>query len=207
MPSATIVEKFGLESSDELLESGSFFSEVLFGNSHQGSAVNLLSGDADAAAFDDVDVDMYFDLVEGEANTVGARYRVRDDAGDPFEAVHGKEFVIIGIAPVLIAPICFNEEALPAADREKIVAYFCSDRVANDPAIFTRRTRTPRNLGEESPAGRVLRRGGRRLVHDPIRAGRCCLMDGHSAFFGMCPSSRCARYRSATTAADGRFPR
>lgn len=136
VPSATIVEKFGLESSDGLLESGSFFSEVLFGNSHQGSAVNLLSGDADAAAFDDVDVDMYFDLVEGEANTVGARYRVRDDAGDPFEAVHGKEFVIIGIAPVLNAPICFNEEALPAADREKIVAYFCSDEVANDPAIF-----------------------------------------------------------------------
>ena len=53
------MDNFGLENSDVLLEPGSFFSKVLFGNSHQGSAVNLLSGDAEVAAFDDVDVDMY----------------------------------------------------------------------------------------------------------------------------------------------------
>ena len=68
VPSSGIVTEFGLYSSDELLEGGKFFSEVLFGNSHVGSLVNLLSGDADAAAFDDVDVDMYLDLVSGEAN-------------------------------------------------------------------------------------------------------------------------------------------
>lgn len=136
VPSSAIVDQFGLESSDELLEGGAFFSEVLFGNSHQGSAVNLLSGDADAAAFDDVDVDMYLNLVSGEANSVGAVYQVKDDAEAPFDTVRGKQFTIIGITPVLNAPICFNEEAISEEDRTKIVDHFCSDEVANDPQIF-----------------------------------------------------------------------
>ena len=136
VPSSAVVEHFGLDSSDELLEAGGFFSEVLFGNSHQGSAVNLLSGDADAAAFDDVDVDMYLDLVSGEANTVGAVYKAKDDADAPFDAVRGKEFVIVAITPVLNAPICFNEDAISEEDRTSIVEYFCSDAVANDSSIF-----------------------------------------------------------------------
>lgn len=136
VPSSTIVSHFGLESSDELLEGGSFFSEVLFGNSHQGSAVNLLAGDCDAAAFDDVDVDMYFDLVEGEANTVGAVYQVKADAEAPFDSVRGEQFTIIGISAVLNSPICFNEDAIDDDTRTKIVEYFCSDTVANDKAIF-----------------------------------------------------------------------
>lgn len=136
VPSSTIVSHFGLESSDELLEGGSFFSEVLFGNSHQGSAVNLLAGDADAAAFDDVDVDMYFDLVEGEANTVGAVYQVKADAEAPFDSVRGEQFTIIGISAVLNSPFCFNEDALDEDARVAITDYFCSDAVANDPAIF-----------------------------------------------------------------------
>lgn len=136
VPSSTIVSHFGLESSDELLEGGSFFSEVLFGNSHQGSAVNLLAGDADAAAFDDVDVDMYFDLVEGEANTVGAVYQVKADAEAPFDSVRGERFTIIGISAVLNSPFCFNEDALDEDARVAITDYFCSDAVANDPAIF-----------------------------------------------------------------------
>ena len=117
-------------------EGGKFFSEVLFGNSHQGSAVNLLSGDADVAAFDDVDVDMYLDLVSGEANSIGAVYKAKDNAEAPFDTVRGKEFVIIAITPVLNSPICFNEEAISDEDRTKIVDYFCSDKVANDPQIF-----------------------------------------------------------------------
>ncbi len=136
VPSSTIVSHFGLDSSDELLEGGSFFPEVLFGNSHQGSAVNLLSGDADAAAFDDVDVDMYFDLVEGDANTVGAVYQVKDDAEAPFDSVRGEKFTIIGISAVLNSPFCFNEDALDEDTRTAITDYFCSDAVASDPAIF-----------------------------------------------------------------------
>lgn len=136
VPSSAIVNEFGLESNDDLLEGGKFFSEVLFGNSHQGSAVNLLSGDAEVAAFDDVDVDMYLDLVTGEANSIGAVYRAKADAEAPFDKVRGKEFTIIAITPVLNAPICFNEDALPEEDRTKIVDYFCSSKVADDPQIF-----------------------------------------------------------------------
>ena len=108
----------------------------LVGNSHVGSLVNLLSGDADAAAFDDVDVDMYLDLVSGEANSIGAVYKAKDDAEAPVDSVRGKEFTIIAITPVLNSPICFNEEAISDDDRTKIIDYFCSDKVANDKAIF-----------------------------------------------------------------------
>ena len=136
VPSSAIVKEFGLDSSDVLLEAGAFFSEVLFGNSHAGSAVNLLSGDADAAAFDDVDVDMYLDLVSGEANTVGAVYKAKDDAEAPFDTVRGKQFTIIAITPVLNAPVCFNEDAIDEETRTKIVEYFCSDEVADNKEIF-----------------------------------------------------------------------
>ena len=93
-------------------------------------------GDADAAAFDDVDVDMYLDLVSGEANSIGAVYKAKDDAEAPVDSVRGKEFTIIAITPVLNSPICFNEEAISDDDRTKIIDYFCSDKVANDKAIF-----------------------------------------------------------------------
>ena len=109
---------------------------MLFGNSHVGSLVNLLSGDADAAAFDDVDVDMYLDLVSGEPNSVGAVYQAKADAEAPMDTVRGKQFTIIAITPVLNSPICFNEEAISDDDRTKIIDYFCSDKVANDKAIF-----------------------------------------------------------------------
>ncbi|MGN0038559.1 MAG: phosphate/phosphite/phosphonate ABC transporter substrate-binding protein [Coriobacteriales bacterium] len=136
MPSSKIVSEFELESSDELLEAGGFFSEVLFGNSHQGSAVNLLSGDAEVAAFDDVDVDMYLELVSGEANTPGAVYAVKADAEDPFQKVRGEQFTIIASIPVLNAPFAFNHEVIDDAEVDKIVSYFCSDAVANDSSIF-----------------------------------------------------------------------
>ena len=136
VPSSGIVEEFDLDSSDVLLEAGGFFSEVLFGNSHVGSVVNLLSGDADAAAFDDVDVDMYLDLVSGEPNSVGAVYQAKADAEAPMDTVRGKQFTIIAITPVLNSPFCFNEDSISEEDRTKIVEYFCSDAVADDKQIF-----------------------------------------------------------------------
>ncbi|MDR0513648.1 MAG: phosphate/phosphite/phosphonate ABC transporter substrate-binding protein, partial [Coriobacteriaceae bacterium] len=137
VPSAKLVSVFGLSSNEVLLENGSFFSEVLLGGSHQGSVVNLMSGDADAAAFDDIDVDMYLTLVSGEANMPGAVYKVRDDAGDPFTNVHGKQFTIISSTPVLNAPFAFNEEVISEADRKAIVDYFCSSAVSDDKRIFS----------------------------------------------------------------------
>ena len=136
VPSSLIVKEFDLESNDVLLENGAFFSEVLFGGTHQGSVVNLVSGDADAAAFDDIDVDMYLDHISGEANMPGSIYRVRADAGDPFTRVRGEEFIIIASVPVLNEPFAVNEELLTADEIEAITDYFCSDAVANDQRIF-----------------------------------------------------------------------
>lgn len=136
VPADLIVGEFGLESSDELLEAGAFFSDVIFGNSHPGSCVNLLAGDAEVAAFDDIGVDMYLDLVSGEPNTVGAVYKVKESSEAPFDGVRGKEFTIISISPVMNAPICFNYDIVSEEEAKKITEYFCSDTVANDERIF-----------------------------------------------------------------------
>lgn len=95
-----------------------------------------MSGDADAAAFDDVDVGIYLDLVEGEKSTVGAVYKVKDDAEAPLDSARGKEFTIIGITPVLNSPVCFNNDAISEEERAKIVEYFCSEEVSSNPRIF-----------------------------------------------------------------------
>ena len=79
---------------------------------------------------------MYLDLVSGEANTIGAVYKAKDDAEAPFDTVRGKKFTIIAITPVLNAPVCFNEDAIDEETRSKIVEYFCSDEVADNKAIF-----------------------------------------------------------------------
>lgn len=136
IPSSSIMKKCGVASSDDLLQDGTFFSKTMFGDSHQGSAVNLLSGQADAAAFDDVDTDMYFDLVSGSANTPGAVYKVKDDASAPFDSVRGKEFAIIGVTPVLNAPVCYNTDKLSSDEQQKITDAFCSEETANNKEIF-----------------------------------------------------------------------
>jgi len=60
--------------------SGQFFSDVVYGGSHQGSAVNLLTKKADIAAFCDTCVGNYIELAEGEANRPGALYKVKEKA-------------------------------------------------------------------------------------------------------------------------------
>ena len=77
VPSSDIVSYFSQEdkwkdlTAEDLMEGGTFFKEVLYGDSHQGSAVNLLSGRADVAAFCDTCVGNYIEIAEGEANTKG----------------------------------------------------------------------------------------------------------------------------------------
>lgn len=136
VPASEIVSCFDLDSTDDLLEDGTFFSSVMFGDSHQGSAVNLLSGNADVAAFDDIDVDMYFDLVSGEANEIGAVYQVKDDADAPFDSVRGEQFTIIGSTPVLNGPFCYNTDELTEEECEAITEAMCSEETANNSAIF-----------------------------------------------------------------------
>ncbi|HWQ78663.1 MAG TPA: PhnD/SsuA/transferrin family substrate-binding protein [Anaerovoracaceae bacterium] len=121
---------------DDLVEGGTFFEEVLFGQSHQGSAVNLLTGKADVAAFCDTEAAPYMDLASGEASKKGAVYEVKAGATAPFDTLVGKQCVLIQSTPVLNGPFAFNSESLPAADVEKIRALFTSPEVAANELIF-----------------------------------------------------------------------
>lgn len=138
VPASGIISHFTdkeLEETD-LMEGGPLFSQVLFGNSHQGSAVNLLNGNADVAAFCDTCVENYVELVEGEPNRAGSVYRVKDDASEPFNTVKGKEFILISVTPVLNAPFVGNIDLLGEEGFKKLQEYFSSDDVANNEKIF-----------------------------------------------------------------------
>ena len=140
VPSNAIMDAFPDEvaSTDELTKPG-FFSQVLFGNSHPGSAVNLLQGDADVAAFDDIDVDMYLDVPTDDrdkANSAGQVYNVKDGAAQPFDRVQGKSFGIIQSTPVLNGPIAVNTEVLPQDIIDKLLEGLTSKETASDELLF-----------------------------------------------------------------------
>lgn len=141
-PATSIIEHFSKQekyadlTEEDLMESGPLFSQVLFGNSHQGSAVNLLSGNADVAAFCDTCVDEYVELAEGEENTVGAVYHVKDNAVEPFNTVTGKEFTLMNVTPVLNEPFVVNMDVIGQEDFDKIQALLTSDKIANNEKIF-----------------------------------------------------------------------
>lgn len=140
VPSNAIMDAFPDEvaSTDELTKPG-FFSQVLFGNSHPGSAVNLLQGDADVAAFDDIDVDMYLDVPTDDrdkANSAGQVYNVKDVAAQPFDRVQGKSFGIIQSTPVLNGPIAVNTEVLPQDIIDKLLEGLTSKETASDELLF-----------------------------------------------------------------------
>lgn len=132
---------------DLFLQGGSdqFFSNVVFGQSHQGSIFNVLSGKADVCAVDDVDVDSYFDLVGGTANQPGAVYVTKSDAAAPFDTVPGTSFTVIAAITVRQAPIIVNTDLVPPAMFKALRAAFTSDAAANNPKIFT-----PKDFKDES---------------------------------------------------------
>jgi phosphonate transport system substrate-binding protein len=144
VPAAGIVSHFSKMDqykslvAEDLLEGGKdkFFNEVLFGNSHQGSAVNLLSGKADVGSFCDVCVINYIELASGEENKPGAVYKVLKDAAEPFNTVVDKEFVVIQSTPVLNAPFIVNTNLVSEELAAIIQAAFLTDEVANNPQIF-----------------------------------------------------------------------
>jgi phosphonate transport system substrate-binding protein len=121
---------------EDLLEGGNFFSEVLYGGSHQGSAVNLLTDKADVAAFCDTCVSNYVELADGEENTSGSTYKVKADAAEPFNTVPGEEFKLISVTPVLNAPFALNTETVSEEDRQALVDAFTSDEMANNEKVF-----------------------------------------------------------------------
>ena len=123
---------------DLFLQGGSdqFFSQVIFGQSHQGSIFNVLSGKAEVCAVDDTDVDRYFDLVSGKANMPGAVYVTKSDAAAPFDTVPGTSFTVIAGYTVKQAPIVVNMDLVTPAMFKSLRAAFTSDAVANNPKIF-----------------------------------------------------------------------
>jgi phosphonate transport system substrate-binding protein len=173
VPSSSIVghfsEKAGFEdlTQEDLMEGGSLFSQVLFGNSHQGSAVNLLTENADVAAFCDTCVENYVEISEGDVNTVGAVYKVKDDAAEPFNTVPGKEFTLMSVTPVLNSPFVANMDVLGQEDFDILKELFTSDEIASNEKIFV-----PEESGE---AGLFIKADKERFVEvedawfDPIR--------------------------------------
>ncbi|HQC35732.1 MAG TPA: PhnD/SsuA/transferrin family substrate-binding protein [Bacillota bacterium] len=140
VPTSSIISHFTADNlnQDMLIEGGpdQFFSEVYFGGSHQGSAVNLLSGNADVAAFCDIEVQAYVDIKSGEESTVGAVYAVRDNADAPFNQFAGREFVLIAVTPVFNGPNVYNPQNLSAEEIKAIQDLFTSEEVASNPILF-----------------------------------------------------------------------
>lgn len=131
-------DKWKAISADNLIEGGDgmFFSEVLFGGSHQGSAVNLLTGKADVAAFCDTELLPYATLASGEENRPAAVYEIKADATAPFDTLVGKQFEVIKSMPVLNGPFAYNGDTLSAEDVKKIQDVFTTDEVTNNPQVF-----------------------------------------------------------------------
>ena len=142
VPSSDIVSYFSKEDKwkdltpEDLMEGGTFFKDVLYGDSHQGSAVNLLNDRADVAAFCDTCVGNYIEIAEGEANTKGTVYKVKADAAEPFNTVPGEEFTLINVTPVLNAPFAANTDSLSEEDFKKIQEILISDEISNNEKIF-----------------------------------------------------------------------
>ncbi|MGN0350951.1 MAG: phosphate/phosphite/phosphonate ABC transporter substrate-binding protein [Roseburia sp.] len=144
VPTNSIIAKFSETSDwsdltvDDLVEGGDdyFFSEVLFGGSHQGSAFNLLSGKCDVAAFCDTEIDPYASVVSGEEKQVGSVYEVNADADAPFDTVGGEKFTVIASTPVMNGPFVYNSEVLSPEDAQAILDLFTSDEVTNNSLIF-----------------------------------------------------------------------
>ena len=132
---------------DLFLEGGAdkFFSNVVFGQSHQGSVYNVLAGKADVCAVDDIDVDSYFDLVSGKANAPGSVYVVKKGAAAPFDTVPGQAIVVLSSSTVRQAPIIVNRDLISDAQFKALRAAFTADATAANPKIFT-----PKDYKDES---------------------------------------------------------
>jgi phosphonate transport system substrate-binding protein len=137
IPAVEIIEHFGGGINEDTLLDGDFFSNVLFGGSHQGALVNLLNGSADIATIADIIVYPFLELVSGEHNEVGAVYRVPEGAEAPFHAFPGLEFVLIESVPVLNVPLAVNRSNLSDDEIQAIRDLLTSDYVADNHFMFS----------------------------------------------------------------------
>lgn len=130
MPTNTIISHFADDNLivDDLLEGGidAFFSEVLFGGSHQGSAFNLLSGKFDVSAFCDIELAPYATCTDGTPHEAGSVYTINADASAPFDTVQGQTYTVIQSTPVLNGPFAYNGDTLSPEDVKAIQELFTS---------------------------------------------------------------------------------
>ena len=138
VPTSSIIAYFAGDNltQDDLLPDGEFFDEVYFGQSHQGSAINVIAGNSDVAAFCDIELAPYIRIKEGEENTLGAVYEVMPGAGAPFDVHAGKEFVVIACTPVFNGPNAYNPQNLSQAEIQAIQDLFTSAEVADNGLLF-----------------------------------------------------------------------
>jgi len=155
----------------DLLEGGAdkFFSQVVFGGSHQGSAAALLTDKVDVAAFDDTDVAAYMELASGKESTPGAVYKVKDGASEPFNTLAGKTFTVIWAIPVLNGPICANSSLVTADEQKKIVAALTADATAKNPDIFLPADYKGPNKADFTQTGKVKFLAVNDGTYQPIR--------------------------------------
>ncbi|MFD1472552.1 phosphate/phosphite/phosphonate ABC transporter substrate-binding protein [Companilactobacillus mishanensis] len=138
VPTYEIQKHFKLKNKDSFAESGKFFSKVLYGNSHPGSAVNLLKGDVDIAAFDDIDLTPFLKVTSGNYSDAGSVFTVKDDATAPFVDYRGQKVVNISTLPVQNGPVVANTKALSDKDKKAIQKLFTSKEVSDDPKLFAK---------------------------------------------------------------------
>ncbi|WP_137625226.1 phosphate/phosphite/phosphonate ABC transporter substrate-binding protein [Lactiplantibacillus pingfangensis] len=151
VPTAKITNEFKIKDKDDLTQNGKFFSKVLYGGSHQGSAVNLLKGDVDVAAFDDGDLMPYLKVTDGSWDKVGSTFAVKDDAEAPFNDLKGKKVVNIAMMPVQQGPWVYNTKSLSKDDQDKIAKEFTSKEFAQNKEIFSEKdSKTPKLFPKKS---------------------------------------------------------
>ncbi len=135
IPAGAIKKAFNLKNEDDLAQSGKFFSKVLYGGSHQGSAVNLLKGNSQVAAFDDMDLTQYGKF-QNDSNKTGAIFKINSNAPAPFNTVRGKSTVALATYAVQNEPLVVNKSKVSASDIKKITKTLTSKLVTDNHLFF-----------------------------------------------------------------------
>jgi phosphonate transport system substrate-binding protein len=110
----------------------------MFGGSHQGSLLNLISKKSDVSAFCNTNVAPYVEWTQGlfEEPKAGDVIRVKKGAAEPFDKVPGVEVVLLQTLPVLNGPVVMNTDLLSKDEINKLIAKLTSDEVAKNEKIF-----------------------------------------------------------------------
>ena len=125
----------GVLAEDHFGISGPFFSEVMMAQSHQASAFALVSGDANVAAF--FNMESHFEHHSGPVNDVGMVYAIRQDADAPLDSVGGELMRVIMSISVPNAPFVANHDTLTDDEVEAIIERFLADDVTHNENFFS----------------------------------------------------------------------